>query len=583
MAGGEVVAGIAMPEGDPGAIRDAAGALRRVGGGFGHVAGTVDQAAASVPTWQGIASMQFLDRCTDYEGAARGADGACGDAAHAVEAFAGQLAEARRRIGRMQQHGAHLEKVAHDADHKVELANGRLRTAEMIMRQGMLESAADFGATLDAARTDADAAITDIGHWGGVASRARTELDGLRRDAARIREQVEHQAHTAAARVWAACDELPTVVGAPGGSVGGTPVNSHAEKFDVGITIVIFHIGGDTAVIKEHTIDGKWRVTQIDGVEGGLEFDPVPGAGVDDGSGKIGRLGAGLDVEAAFLAQYKHGKTYEFSSEDEADRFIEWKDKYVPDSPESITPPGSYLAPYELNAFYMAKRFNRWALSRKPVETFSEGGARVEADVSAGDVASGSGEAEEAVGTRTDDDTGVRTTYYRTGASLAGDVGLPISAGGKVSGEAITAITRDPSGRPTAYSVTLSGAAEGSAGAHATLDVGEHGGGGLDHHETGGVRVEKELTLDLNDPANRRAVDHYLSSPGDPDATAELSERLHQHARVDVREYDTGSTSSGANIDVKVIKIEGHQTTEDSRLTVAEHHAPGGPMVTTTP
>ncbi len=71
----EVVAGIALPDGDPHAVSDAAASLRAVGGGFERARSVSQRAVDAVPSWQGGASMSFRDRCTNYQGAATGATG----------------------------------------------------------------------------------------------------------------------------------------------------------------------------------------------------------------------------------------------------------------------------------------------------------------------------------------------------------------------------------------------------------------------------------------------------------------------------------------------------------------------------
>ena len=141
----------------------------------------------------------------------------------------------------------------------------------------------------------------------------------------------------------------------------------------------------------------------------------------------------------------------------------------------------------------------------------------------------------------------------------------------------------DATGRPASYSITVSGTAEGHAGFTGSADS-ERVGGGLSHHESQGVRVERQMTLDLSDPENRAAVERYVDSGGsDPVASAELAERLKDDARVDQRVYDTGSTKSGANIDVKIVKIDGSMTTEESTLRSMQHSNPGGPTIHTMP
>jgi hypothetical protein len=578
---GESVAGIALPEGDPGAVRDAAQQLRRVAGGFSHVAHTVGAAVAAVPDWEGYASLLFTQRCGDYESAAGLADGACEDAARALDGYADELAGARKKVRAMQVKGKQLEDEERDALAAADEARGRLRGAQMSMRLSAMDAPVDGGAAMDAARADVDRAMGDIGLATDRATKARQALDGLIRDARTIREQVEDDGRTAAGKVRGAADGLPTVLGAPSGSVGGTSVGTHSESFEAGITIVIVRLGGSTAKIKERTVDGKWRVTVIDGVEGGFQFDPVPGAGVD--GGKTGRLGAGADVQAAYLAQYKKGEVYEFDDEMLADRFLYYESRYVPDSPDQVVPPGGYLNENALGGFYIAKGYDRWQERQKPVERFSESGVKAKADVSYSGVVDGGASAENVLGHKYDTKTHNSTTYSKTSVELAGQVGLQVEAGGRLKGEAITAYTHDASGRPAAYSVTLSGTAEGHAGFNGSADSSKVGGG-MSHHESQGVRIERQLTLDLSNPENRAAVERYMDSAGtDPVASAELAQRLNEDARVDQRVYDTGSTKSGANIDVKVVKIDGSMTTEESTLRSMQHSNPGGPTIKTMP
>ena len=589
---GESVAGIVMPEGDPGAVRDAAGQLRSVGRGFDSVAAAVGDAAASVPTWQGLAALQFSDQCTDYEGAATGSTDACEAAAGALDAYAEDLAQARQRVHAMQQQGKQLLEEERQARAAAEEAEGRMRGAQMNMKMAAMEAPVDGGAAMDSFRAQVDGAISDMSRESGRAERARGEIERLQREAQREREQVEQQGRAAANRVRGAADGLAAPPGGPGGSVGGTALSSRTEKFSMGITVIVVRLGGDKAVIKERTADGKWKVTTIDGVEGGLEFDPVPGAGVDGGAGsKMGRLGAGADVQAALLAQYKKGQVYEFPNETLADRFIEYEDKYVPDSPSQVTSPGGYMSPNSLSGFYIAKGYDRWQDRQRPVEVFSEGGVRATANADAGGVAGGSASAEEMLGTRRDTRTGVETNYLKTSGSLAGEVGAFGEAGGKVRGEAITAFSHDGD-RPTSYSVTVSGNAEGMSGFAGSggADVSDSDGassrlgGGASHNESEGVRIERQVTLDLNDSANREAVERYMDSGGaDPAATADLVERLRDDGRVDERVYNTGSSESGANIDTKIVKIDGSQATEEATLRSMRHHGPGGPFVETVP
>jgi hypothetical protein len=575
---GASVAGIALPEGDPGAVRDAARQLRSVGGGFAHAAGTVGAAQAAVPQWDGMAALKFSDMCADYGGSARMADNACEDAAKVLDGFADDLSAARQKVRRMQEQGQRLETEERNALDAAEDARGRLQGAQVGLKLAAMDAPVDGGAAMEGFRRQITAASGDLSSAVDRASTARAELV---RDALEIRKQVEADGIAAANRLRGAADQLPTVIGAPAGGVGGTPVGAYGEKFALGMTIVVVRIGGSRAVLKERTVDGKWRVTVVDGVEGGFEFDPVPGAGVD--GGKAGRLGAGADVTAAFLAQHKSAKVYEFPNETLADRFIKYEPAYVPDDARQVEPPGTHFGPNELAAFHIARRYDRWQDRQKPVEEFTEGGLSARADASLQNVAGGGVAAEDVLGRKLDLQNGTSTRYLRTGAELAGHVGLPFEVGGRAKGEAITAVTFDRNDRVSSYSVTISGTAEGHSG-FAGSGESQKVGAGMSHHESEGVRYERQMTLDLNDPENRAAVERYVESSGtDPVATARLGDRLLGDARVDERVYDTGATQSGANVDIKIFKFDGSQTVEEAKLTSMEHSNPGGPKVETVP
>jgi hypothetical protein len=48
-----------------------------------------------------------------------------------------------------------------------------------------------------------------------------------------------------------------------------------------------------------------------------------------------------------------------------------------------------------------------------------------------------------------------------------------------------------------------------------------------------------------------------------------------------VRVYDTGSTKSGANVNVKVFEFDGSRSVEDVNLRSMRHSQPGGPRIET--
>jgi hypothetical protein len=98
----EVVAGIALPEGEPSSALASASGFRAAADGFEATGGVTQRALGLVGSWQGIASVNFRDRCAGYEEAAHAAHSACAAAAQAVRVFARDLEEARDRVRRLQ-------------------------------------------------------------------------------------------------------------------------------------------------------------------------------------------------------------------------------------------------------------------------------------------------------------------------------------------------------------------------------------------------------------------------------------------------------------------------------------------------
>src|ERR671914_2248297 len=97
------VAGIALPEGDPGAAFDAAAGLRAASGGFERTGAVTEQAVASTPSWQGMASFTFRDRCGGYGDAAGAAHEACARAAYVLRRYGERLEDGRERVRRIQE------------------------------------------------------------------------------------------------------------------------------------------------------------------------------------------------------------------------------------------------------------------------------------------------------------------------------------------------------------------------------------------------------------------------------------------------------------------------------------------------
>jgi hypothetical protein len=568
-----------MPEGDPGAVAAAASGLRSTAGGFESARGTVARAAARVPSWSGHASFAFAHRCGTYGSAARAADAACEQAAGALRRYGKVLSEAREQVRALQRRGETCVTEIEQADARAVEASDRHMSASRMAYQASFASGADAGATAAAFRRQADDALLDRDRALGEAQRARDELQRLRDKAERERERVLQAGRTAAGDVEAATASLPSVSWT-GSGVGGTVVSSKGETVSVGVRVLVFKLGGSESALLEQRADGSWAVTFADGLEGGIEADLMPGAEAG-GTEETGRIGAGPDLQAALLAQYENGKTYEFSTREQAITFLEMKDAGPPiEDPYSptVNPTQSYVYPSYLAGLAAYKRDWNWAQSQDPEESYEEGGFEASVggnmDFGGGHGGEVGGAAESALGSRIDHQTGAHTVYSRAAVSATGELSVPgASAGGELRGESVTAITfSDPEQRnPTGFSV--SSAASGQYGGGLDADL-KHASVGA--QESQSIRRERQVELDMSVPENREALQDYVASGGaDREAIERLTERLREAGHTIIRVYETEGTSNTYGVDAKVFGAEAGKATSETQLTELRYRPPG--------
>lgn len=575
----ESVAGIEMPEGDPGAVSAAASGLRSAGGGFESARGTVARAAASVPSWSGHAAFAFAHRCGTYGSAARAADAACEQAAGALRRYGKVLSEAREEVRGLQRRGETCVTEIDQAEARAAEASDRHMTASHMAYQASVASGADAGATAAAFRTQADDALLDRDRALGEAQRARDELHRLRDRAERERERVLQAGRTAAGDVEAATGSLPSVTWT-GSGVGGTVVSSRGETVSVGVRVLVFKLGGSESALLEQRADGAWAVTFADGLEGGIEADLMPGAETG-GTEETGRIGAGPDLQAALLAQYEEGKTYGFSTREQAITFLEMKDAGPPiEDPYSptVNPTQGYVYPSYLAGLAAYRRDWNWAQGQDPEESYEEGGFEAAVngsfDFGGGQGGEAGGAAEQALGRRVDHETGAHTVYSRAAVSATGSLTVPgASAGGDLRGESVTAVTfADADQRhPTGFSVSSTASGQYGGGLDADL---KHASVGAEESQS--IRRERQVELDMSVPENRDALDDYLASGGaDPAAVERLNERLDESGHTIIRVYETEGTSNTYGVDAKVFGAEAGKTTSETQLTELRYRPPG--------
>jgi hypothetical protein len=575
-------------------VRDAAVSLRRASGGFRMVGGAVRRAGAAVGPWDGVASFMFHLSSGGIVLDAGGGDDACAMAAAALITYAERLDDAKKDIEQMQKAGLELESQRDTALQLAAEARDRLAGALASMPAAALGSAADGGAELTRLQGQAEEAGADVLSYGGAAAAAEDALDRLRSRARQRLESLERDGDEAARRVRAAYDRLPEVLRSRAGSVGGIPLMSHTERTSVALTVVVIRIGANEAVVKEHLANGTWRVTKVKGMEGGFEFDPVPGVAIDatgkggipaDSPGaKAGRLGASPDIQAAYLAQHEEGEVFTFATEAEADRFIRYRDR---DTELAYgTPVGAPIAMqmYRDSLTDEDRAAIEWADRQEPVEIYEQSATKAGADVTIGAAGAG-GSAMQGLGTRVDTETGAQTRYFKLATEVAGEFAPPgAQVRGKLNGEAIVGITRTSGGEATGMTINLSGTAQSSGGLGTEIPIKNLAGKStVSGHELAGTRVERVIHIDATDPGNAEAIERFEETGGsDPLAVIDVASRMDDDARVDIRHFDFGGSEVGGGIDTKIVKVEGSYEEIDSELASAVHRTPDGDEWVTT-
>lgn len=214
--GGSTVAGIELPPGEPGAVREAAQGLRGAGSGFSRV-GTTAAAAASSVSWQGVAASAFIAQTGDYSDAAGRADAACVQAGGVLARFAERLEDGRERVRRLQEQAEQaMERMttataaADAAGERASAARGRAFDATIgAPLDGGTFSVGEGLRALEEAGDEAD----EQAKQAGIAQQAQQELEELRQRAKEEREAVKEAATAAAGELGGAQDGLPVVAG----------------------------------------------------------------------------------------------------------------------------------------------------------------------------------------------------------------------------------------------------------------------------------------------------------------------------------------------------------------------------------
>jgi uncharacterized protein YukE len=218
------VAGIALPEGNPGAIFDAARELASIAGAFESGGATVGNGVAAVGSWQGQASDSFRALAGSYQEAAGGAAAVLQEMAGAVRDYGREFREAYERIKRLQEQAEECLREIDLWEARRDDAAARESAARTRAVQAMLSSPADLsGASLAAqadALAEADAAAGERAAAELRLADLRDRLEQLRREGERERERALQAERRAAAQVMSSAGGFPAI-GMPGGPASG--------------------------------------------------------------------------------------------------------------------------------------------------------------------------------------------------------------------------------------------------------------------------------------------------------------------------------------------------------------------------
>ena len=199
----ESFAGIEVPEGDPGAVRDAAGTFDAVSGGLEGAAAEVRSMPGVLSAWQGPASVSYGGSCMTNGSAIDAGVQALDSCARAARVYAGELEEAQREARAAIEEARDAQRRIDRAEQEIEAArsqaasaSGRLDAANERIAISGLTGAPDAGAQSDAVQAGDDLASAQERE-----SRARRELEQARDDleaAQRRGERAEEAARDAA-------------------------------------------------------------------------------------------------------------------------------------------------------------------------------------------------------------------------------------------------------------------------------------------------------------------------------------------------------------------------------------------------
>jgi hypothetical protein len=186
--------------------------------------------------------------------------------------------------------------------------------------------------------------------------------------------------------------------------------------------------------------------------------------------------------------------------------------------------------------------------------------------------------------------SGDTTVYYRYNgnAGLEGGSLIGPGFGGALAGDMTLAVTLDSHGKPKTLSLIGTGGYSGKTqlkGSFKDMAAALHGLDGVDitDSDTSGKKAQFQIDLPLDAPDVQSAALQFLQGVNPltgnvasrAEAGAQLWNAIQQNAKVELRTYDTHSSSKGVDIDAVVAGGGINYDTTGSDLTGALDYVPG--------
>lgn len=213
------VAGLPWPEGDPGALKDAAGNARDLAAAVRQAGSRLSKAARPGDDWKGQAASSFVSVVRDDGRDLEKAAGSFSSAAGAVSKLAMVLDDAQDEVKRWARKVKDAEERARTADEQAAQAATKLEQAQaranpLLPALGPADPMAPFTAPAESAAYGS--AQRDAADARGDLSAVRTKAKD---EAAKAVKKVKQTDQDAAAKIKAAADKAPM-----GGRKGGSPL-----------------------------------------------------------------------------------------------------------------------------------------------------------------------------------------------------------------------------------------------------------------------------------------------------------------------------------------------------------------------